>query len=199
MSRTDKKRYSRKGVMVRRILLAVLGLILGGSIYMVNAHLITGNQLPMPFGYGMASVQSGSMEPTFAKGALLFVKKQAEDEKVETGSIVVYQSGSELIVHRVISAKGDTVVTQGDANDTADQPFDRSQIKGRVLFWIPHLGTVTDMLRTPAGIVLILIAAFLLVELSFRRQRRAEEDDLEAMREEIRRLREESGQDPGRK
>ena len=43
-------------------------------------------------------------------------------------------------------------------------------------------------MKTPTGILLILIAAFLLIEASFRKQRENDDEELEAIKEEIRRL-----------
>lgn len=142
----------------------------------------------MPFGYGMANVLSGSMEPTFSKGTLLLVK---DTQDIQEGDIVVYQSRDELIVHRIISLAGDEVITQGDANNVADEPFDRSQIKGKVIGWIPFLGNVAAVLKKPIAVIIILILAFVLVEGSFRSQRDADDQELEAIKEEIRRLKEE--------
>lgn len=178
-----------KKTVIRRILLAVLGLILGVNLYLANAKSIVGNQLPMPFGYGMANVLSGSMEPTFSKGALLVVKKS---DNVKKGDIVVYQSGSELIVHRVIAIDGDEVQTQGDANNVADPVFEKNEIKGVVLFWIPGLGTVAEILKTPTVMILLLVAAFLLMERSFRSQRESDDRELDAIKEEIRKLKAEN-------
>lgn len=178
-----------KKTVIRRIFLAVLGLILGVNLYLANAKSIVGNQLPMPFGYGMANVLSGSMEPTFSKGALLIVKKS---DDVKKGDIVVYQSGSELIVHRVIAIHGDEVQTQGDANNVADPLFEKNEIKGVVLFWIPGLGTVTEILKTPTVMILLLVAAFFLMERSFRSQRENDDRELDAIKEEIRRLKAEN-------
>lgn len=178
-----------KKTVIRRILLAVLGLILGVNLYLANAKSIVGNQLPMPFGYGMANVLSGSMEPTFSKGALLIVKKS---EDIKKGDIVVYQSGSELIVHRVIAIDGDEVQTQGDANNVADPVFEKNEIKGVVLFWIPGLGTVAEILKTPTVMILLLAGAFLLMERSFRSQRESDDRELDAIKEEIRKLKAEN-------
>ena len=122
----------------------------GVNVYFANASGIGGNHLPMPFGYGIANVLSGSMEPTFSKGALLLVK---EEKKTEPGQIVVYQSGQELIVHRVIQIEGNLVTTKGDANEAADPVFDASQIKGVVVGWIPFLGSLVSFLKTPVGII----------------------------------------------
>lgn len=182
------KTNKKKKRILRRLLLIFVGLILGLNLYFINAGKILGNKLPMPFGYGMANVLSGSMEPTFSKGTLLLVK---DTKEVQEGDIVVYQSRDELIVHRIISLSGDEVVTQGDANSVADEPFDRSQIKGKVIGWIPLLGNVAALLKKPIAVIIILILAFVLVEGSFRSQRDADDQELEAIKEEIRRLKEE--------
>ena len=183
------KQKKKQRPLVRRILLIIIGLILGLNVYFANAKGIVGNQLPMPFGYGMANVLSGSMEPTFSKGSLLIVK---ETKDVRQGDIIVYQSGSELIVHRVVKVEQNQITTQGDANNVADPVFDKAQIKGVVVLWIPVLGNIVNTLKTPVGIILILLCAFLLVEGSFRKQKEADVEEIEAIKEEIRRLKEET-------
>ena len=189
-SEEDRKTGAKTGKPVlRRLLLILSGLILGLNLYFANAGTLLGNQLPMPFGYGLANVLSGSMEPTFSKGTLLLVK---ETKNVQTGDIVVYQSGNELIVHRVIALTDDTVITQGDANNVADEPFDRTQIKGKVIGWIPVLGSVAAVLKTPIAMIVILLLAFVLIEGSFRAQKDADDQELEEIKAEIRRLKEEN-------
>ena len=190
----DAKR--KTSPVLRRILLAVIGLILGVNVYFANASGIGGNHLPMPFGYGIANVLSGSMEPTFSKGTLLLVK---EEKQAEPGQIVVYQSGQELIVHRVIQIEGNLVTTKGDANEAADPAFDASQIKGVVVGWIPFLGSWVSFLKTPAGIILLLVCAVLLMEGSFRKQKVSDDQQLEGIKEEIRRLKEEMNQEEPKK
>lgn len=181
----------KKNNLWRRVILVVLGLILGIGIYAANATGLAGNNLPMPFGYGLADVLSGSMEPALSKGDLLLVHKE---DQYGPGDIVVYQSGSQLIVHRILKIEDGTIITKGDANDTQDPPFQKSQIRGAVIGHIPHAGTVANLLKTPLGILVVLAAAFFLVESSFRRQRSADNEALDALREEIRKLKEEDRQ-----
>lgn len=167
----------------------IFGIIFGVNIYLGNATGIVGNKLPMPFGYGLANVLSGSMEPTFSKGTLLIVKEETKPEK---GQIVVYQSGNELIVHRIVNINKNTIITKGDANNIADEPFDKTQIKGVVIAAIPVLGTIAGILKTPTGMILMLLAAFILIEVSFRKERENDTEEIEAIKEEIRRLKEET-------
>lgn len=183
---------AKKKSILRHILLVILGLVLGINLYLANARGVVGNQMPMPFGTGAAVVLSGSMEPTLSKGDLIFVRQA---EELHTGNIVVYQSENMLVVHRIITIDGDTVVTQGDANNAADDPIDLSQVKGVVRFHIPYIGTILEAIKTPIGTLVTLLLAFALVELSFRRQKEKDNEDLEQVKAEIRRLKDELHED----
>lgn len=187
---SSKKRKIKQNAIWRHILLVICGLLLGINIYLVNASNLLGNKLPMPFGYGAAVVLSGSMEPTFSKDDLIIVKKK---DSFDIGDVVVYQSNDSLVVHRVVSMDGDMVVTKGDANNIEDASFDKSAIKGVVIGCIPSLGIVVNAIKTPAGTVVVLLCAFLLTELSFRKQKASDDKRIEDIKAEIRRLKEEKG------
>lgn len=184
---------------LRHIVLIFLGLLLGVNVYLLNARNIAGNRMPMPFGIGASVVQSGSMEPTLYKGDLLFVKAQSD---YSAGDIVVYETEGILVVHRIIGIDGDVVTTQGDANNVPDRPFDESCIKGSVIGRIPGVGYAIDFFKTPFGILLLVGCAVLLVELSFRREKKAEQDEkaqrIRRLRKEIEQLGKELGEDDRR-
>lgn len=186
-----QKKTKKHSALWRRLLLAALGILLGFNAYLANARGLGGNQLPMPFGTGMAVVLTGSMEPTLRVNDVIIVR---EKDSYQPGDIVVYQSGYELIVHRVASTDGQTLITQGDANNAADPPVDISQVKGAVAVRIPKAGLVVNALKTPAGILLLLVCAFALTEGSFRKQKEADDAETEAIKEEIRRLKEKQDQ-----
>ena len=185
---SSNKRKVKQNAIWRHILLVICGLLLGINIYLVNANNLLGNKMPMPFGYGAAVVLSGSMEPTFSKDDLIFVKKT---DSIDTGDIVVYQSNNSLVVHRVVSMDGDMVVTKGDANNIEDSSFDKSAIKGVVVGSIPGLGIIVTAIKTPTGTVVVLLCAFLLIELSFRKQKESDDKRIEDIKAEIRMLKEE--------
>ncbi len=183
-----KKGKKTKSAFWRRLALAVLGVILGVNVYLANARGLAGNPMPMPFGFGAAVVLSGSMEPVLNIDDVIIVR---ETDRFQVGDIVVYQSGRTLIVHRIVAKDGETVVTQGDANNAADAPIVTSAIKGKVIARVPAVGRAVNALKTPVGILAVLAAAFAMTELSFRREKDEDEKELEAIKAEIRRLREE--------
>lgn len=186
-----KKRVKK---ILRYIILAILGIVLGLNLYWLNAAKLVGNQVPMPFGYGASVVLSGSMEPKIAVGDLILIR---EADSYAVGDIVVYQSGTISVVHRIVSIDGETVTTRGDANNSDDKPFPVSEIKGEVFGIIPLLGYLVWMLKSPIGIIVTIAVTFLLMELSFRGEKRQKEEEQDLIKAEIRKLIEELREEGG--
>ncbi|MCH5299096.1 MAG: signal peptidase I [Ruminococcus sp.] len=172
----------------RIVLLSVIGLVIGISLYSWNARTFVGNEMPMPFGLGTSVVLSGSMEPTLSVNDLVFVKAQ---DTYETGDIVVYQDEGLLVIHRIIAIDENEIITQGDANNTADQPVDISLVKGKAIASLPFVGAVAQFLKTPVGFILVIVAAIALFELPYLKERKKANEEQEKIKEEIRRLKEE--------
>jgi len=105
-------------------------------------------------------VLSGSMEPAFQRGDLLFLWNRNFFEETKVGEIVVYNvRGKDIpIVHRIVQKFGSgseaKILTKGDNNptdDTAlyaqDQKYlNRKDIIGSVVAYIPFVGYVTILL-----------------------------------------------------
>jgi hypothetical protein len=85
-------------------------------------------------------------------------------------------------------------ITQGDANNTPDDPIQVSQIKGTVVFRLPIVGYLINMIKTPIGTILILGLAIFLLERSFHKEREKDQDKLEAIRREIEKLKQQNGE-----
>ena len=173
---------------LRTLLIIFVSLVVGFNLYTWNAQSLMGNALPMPFGYGAAVVLTGSMEPTISANDLILVAEKpvyAEDE------IAVYQSGNILVVHRILDITDGMVTTKGDANNASDAPVELSAVKGKVVGVIPGVGSLVKILKTPTATAVILVGAVLLLEASFRKEKQKKTDDLEKIKEEIRRLKEE--------
>lgn len=183
------RKMNRKWKDVLRIfLLGICGAVLGINIYLANAVTLGGNQLPMPFGYGAAVVLSGSMEPEFSKGDLIFVK---ETETYAENDIVVFQTGNILIVHRIIAIDGETITTKGDSNNVADEPIPVSAVRGKVLFRIPFVGKIVGFLKTPIEMIGMIAAAIALIEIPRRKEKKKDDEERKQIIAEIKRLKEE--------
>ena len=177
--------------LLRAVLVIVVSLVIGFNLYSWNARSLTGNVLPMPFGYGAAVVLSGSMEPAIAVDDLIVVKAA---ENYEAGDVVVYQTGYLLVVHRIVEIDENSVITRGDANNVNDEPVEPVRIKGKVIACIPHVGTAVRMLKTPAATIALIVGVVLTIELPFRKEKEKNDEQLQRIKDEIRRLKEEQEQ-----
>ena len=176
----------RTKTILRTVLLVALAAIVGINVYLLNAANLGGDAVPMPFGVGATVVLTGSMEPELSAGDLLIVAKA--DDYAER-DVVVFQDGRTPVVHRIVSIDGESVVTKGDANNTEDDPIKLDQIKGRVLLAIPFV------IKTPIGTLLIVAAALVLLEGSFRREKKKDTSEMDRIKDEIRELMEKQKQE----
>ncbi len=176
------KRFFREYLTWRMLLCVVAALLLGLGIYRWNAETIAGNRFPMPFGIGASVVLSGSMEPALSVNDLVIVKKTDE---FAVGQVVVYQDGTSLTVHRIVAIEGDTLITQGDANNAADEPISMQDVKGEVILAIPFVGLLVDFFQEPIVIILLLAATVFLMERSFRVEKENKYKEVSDLRNEI--------------
>ena len=116
-------------------------------------------------------VLSGSMEPTYHTGSLIYVKPSApEDVQVGDAITFVLNEDLDVVTHRVISidAENEHFYTQGDANDAPDgAPVYFKNLIGRPVFTIPYLGYVSHWVSNPPGMYLAIAIAIVLIVLAF--------------------------------
>ncbi len=137
-------------------------------------------------------VTSYSMVPTLDRGDLLVLQAKPPDQ-IKVGDIIVFQDKewvvSGPVVHRVVDIQVINgtyhFYTKGDANAQQD-PYDRTpdEIIGVVVYRIPYVGNISLFLRTPTGmvtIVLLFIAILVIPEFvcSEEEEEEAEEQDTE--------------------
>lgn len=122
--------------------------------------------VPKLFGIEPMIVLSGSMEPTYHVGSMLYVKDVKQDEIKEGTPITFYIDETTLVTHRVITVNDDqTYITQGDANEVADgAPVKYENIVGVPVLNIPQLGYLADKLSsTPGKIIYITIVIVVVI------------------------------------
>ncbi|KFK38922.1 hypothetical protein AALP_AA3G177900 [Arabis alpina] len=173
---------SIKSIKIRQVLTqtVTLGMIVTSALIIWKALMcVTGTESPV------VVVLSGSMEPGFKRGDILFL--HMTQEPIRAGEIVVYNvDGRDIpIVHRVIKVHerrntGDVdVLTKGDYNKDDDIGLyadgqiwlNRHHIMGRAVGFFPYVGWVTITMTEKPIIKYILIGALgLLVITSKDRQ-----------------------------
>ncbi len=105
------------------------------------------------------------MAPTFRAGDVIWVSPLIAP--ISTGQIISFNYQGKLITHRVIAVSGDTLVTKGDNNQTADPwQVKLSDVVGEPVFRIPYLGYLIFFLRQPLGwlICVIIPAVWIIVD-----------------------------------
>lgn len=185
---TEKKTGKRNTV--RKLLTALLVLVIVYCcVYSLIMRAAKNESIPMPLGFGMGVVLTGSMEPTLSANDVIIVTKA---KTYEIGDIVVYQTGGTPVTHRLIEIDTEhgTALTQGDANNAADEPITVSRIKGRVAFSIPKIGAALRFVKTVPGTVMILVVIFMLLFLTVRskdeeEKKTEEKNDLQEQIEEL--------------
>ena len=122
-------------------------------------------------GYRVFNVISGSMEPTYSVGDLIYVKQvNPYDIKEETAITFVLNEDLVVATHRVveIDEENQYFYTKGDANDTVDSaPVHFNNLIGVPKFHIPLLGYVSDFIQNPPGIYITLAVGMVLIAAVF--------------------------------
>ena len=123
------------------------------------------------------SVLSGSMEPKYPVGSLIYVKK-TNPHNIKVGDAITFVLNEDLVVatHEVwdIDEENTCFYTQGIANKDADgniihdgNPVHFNNLIGKPVFCIPGLGYFTDYVTRPPGMYLAASAALILLMLTF--------------------------------
>lgn len=142
------------------------------ALAVILAFLLIGVRL---VGLQVFTVLSGSMEPTFHTGSLIYVKK-VDCSELETGDIITFMLSEDTIAtHRIAGVVPDeddpTVLrfrTKGDANNAEDGSLVHfKNVIGSPVFTIPYLGYVANYIQHPPGLYISIAAGAILILLVF--------------------------------
>lgn len=126
--------------------------IISSIILLILVLIIAVIFAPRLFSIEPMVVVSGSMEPSYMKGSLLYVKEDTGG--IKTGDAITFYRHGELVTHRVVEINADekTYITKGDANQVNDaEPVAWSDVAGVPVFDIPVLGYTASFLGTTQG------------------------------------------------
>ena len=155
---------------------------LSGILLVVLAVLAGLLIIPKAMGYEEMAVLTGSMEPNYPVGALIFVKEE-DPEKLKVGDVITYRLDEDTVVtHRIVEINRDeqTVTTKGDANEDKDgSPVSYSNIVGKAHFKVPFLGFIAMNIKTSKGIAAICGVLVAVILLTFIPEIFSEDDEKE--------------------
>ena len=142
------------------VLVVVLALLLAG---------------PRILGMDVFTVLSGSMEPTYHTGSLIYVK-DVDPFELEAGDVITLMLDEDTVAtHRVVEVVPDeedasTVRfrTKGDANNAEDGSLVHyKNVLGSPVFTIPKLGYFANFIQNPPGKYLAISAGAVLLMMVF--------------------------------
>ncbi len=159
MTQSIKKAWS----IVSSVLVALVVIL---ALLLVGARLV---------GLQVFTVLSGSMEPTYHTGSLIYVKKVDPYTITEGTPITFMLDENTIATHRVVGIVPDeddpTVIrfrTKGDANEAEDGSLVHyKNVIGTPIFSIPYLGYAADYIQHPPGMYIAISAGALLLLLMF--------------------------------
>lgn len=124
--------------------------------------------IPYIFGYRPLVVLTGSMEPTYKIGSIIYYHKVPESDLKVGDPITFKLSNGTVVTHRINDINDNEYQTKGDANDTPDTlKIDYNNILGRVSnITIPLIGYGAYFIKTHnflIGIALIILVSELVL------------------------------------
>ena len=121
------------------------------------------------------TVLSGSMEPTYHVGSLIYVKK-VDPTTIRPGQVITFMLDENTVAtHRVVEVVPDEddpstlrFRTKGDANEAEDARLVHyKNVIGTPVFSIPYLGYATNYIQHPPGMYVAISAGAILLLLMF--------------------------------
>jgi len=142
------------------------------TIVVILALLLVGVRL---FGMQVYTVLSGSMEPVYHTGSLIYVK-EVDYRDLKTGDVITFMLDEDTVAtHRIVGVVPDeadpSVIryrTKGDANDAEDGSLVHyKNVLGTPVFTIPKMGYVANYIQNPPGSYLTISGGAILMLLVF--------------------------------
>ncbi len=145
------------------IITFILAFLLLCNMYIIISKKITGNIHPDIFGFSIAVVASGSMEPEISVDDIIIIN---EKDTYNKGDIITFQRENSIITHRIDKKIQSGFITKGDANNVSDKDIvNIEDIFGKVVLIIPSVGKFINYIKTPLGMTAIIFIGIIVLEL----------------------------------
>ncbi len=127
------------------------------------------------FGFQVFTVLSGSMEPNYPTGSLIYVKN-VDYRELESGDVITFMLDENTVAtHRIVGVVPDeqdaSVIryrTKGDANNAEDGKLVHyKNVIGTPVVTIPYMGYVANFIQNPPGSYIAMSIGAILLMLVF--------------------------------
>ena len=175
IKKVDKNSREKKSVFhkVLEVLSSIFAVIvICASLFTLIFRVIFKVQVVKIFGYSGLIILTGSMEPNYHPGDIIIIHEQ-NDYKVR--DVITFHQRGMVVTHRIVAKEGTTFTTQGDANNSSDDPIQLSDIEGKVIRRVGKVGKAILFLQTPAGII-SLVVVLVSLEVFFATKRKMVEE-----------------------
>lgn len=180
------KRRKDINTRIKKIIFIFLVIILYNVVLLYMSY-IDKFDTPSFYIYKAYLISTESMEPELKKGDAIIIKKVAEDQ-LRVNDIVTFKINGEIITHRIVRI--DEVnsekfyITKGDNNNVEDSDELRfSDIEGKQIIKIPHLGNIVAGLKNGIVIILVVLIALIMylnrIEMNEKSEARREKKKIE--------------------
>lgn len=165
---------------------AVVVLIVLCAVFLMGSRLM---------GYQVFTIISGSMEPEYNVGDLIYVKK-VDPQTIKVGDDITFILNEDLVIatHRVvrIDAEKQHFYTKGLANEIEDSdPVHFNNVIGVPKFSIAKLGYVSNFIQNPPGTYItigfgvLLILIVFLPDIISKKEKEETQDDVSEENERL--------------
>lgn len=125
--------------------------------------------IPILFKYNPLVVLTGSMEPTFKVGSIIYYK-EVDFEELKVGDIITFNTkDNSFVSHRIASIENGLIETKGDQNDIPDpEKISFEVVKGKdANICIPYVGHYIKFVNDNLTISVIIVVVILVSEFIF--------------------------------
>lgn len=151
-----RKAVRTAGKICGSVVTVLLAALLAANLYVLAAQRLLGVESPAVLGLRSAVVLTGSMSGAIEPDDLVVTHEQAS---YRAGDIIMFRSGSNTVTHRITAVTPEGYRTKGDANNAEDAAVTAAEdVLGRVILVIPGAGGVVRLLRTPLGMLCLVLA-----------------------------------------
>lgn len=149
---------------VLKTLVVVLMIFITVSLFIMKLA----GDTPTFFGYNLYYIVTESMEPDLEVGDIILSKEVTDYSSLEIGDVITYQGevgsyANKLITHQIIdidaSNPNNIIFTTKGTNpmSTVDPLIEQDQIVSKMVFEIPLLGKLMQLINKPIGFILLIV------------------------------------------